>query len=439
MTEQIKSPKHLYGTIRPPGDKSISHRAALLNSVSNGSAHVSNFCVGDDRTSMIGCLTGLGVKITEHRNCSVSKNEECFEIEGKNLDGLDEPTDVLYAGNSGTTMRLISGLLAGQSFFSVLTGDKSLRRRPMRRITEPLQQMGAIIDGRGDKSLAPLSFRGNNLRGIEYDMPVASAQLKSCLLIAGLYSDGDIILNQPATSRDHTERMLSSMGADIDTKGLSITLKSGNTALNSTDVSVPSDTSGSAFWIVAACCHPDATIKLVGVGMNPTRTGILEVLEEMGANIQIENSHIQGGEPVADLIVKTSELRGIEISGELIPRVVDELPILSLAACFAKGTTVIRDAQELRVKESDRISATVESLKEFGAKITETRDGMIIEGGHKLNGATVGSYGDHRIAMTNGIAGLLVSGTTNVENPEDASVSYPNFWKTVNQLQNTNQ
>jgi 3-phosphoshikimate 1-carboxyvinyltransferase len=439
MIEQVTSTKRLYGTIRPPGDKSISHRAALLNSISKGSSHVSNFCVGDDRTSMLGCLAGLGVNIVEHKNCKVSQSEECFEIEGRGLNGLTEPTDVLYAGNSGTTMRLVSGLLAGQNFFSVLTGDSSLRGRPMRRITRPLEKMGAIIDGRGDKSLAPLSFRGANLQSIEYDMPVASAQLKSCLLIAGLYADGDTVLNQPATSRDHTERMLSSMGAEIITDELTITLKPDNVDLQSTDVAIPSDTSGSAFWIVAACCHPDATIKLMGVGMNPTRTGILEVLNEMGADIQIENSHTEGGEPTADLIVSTSDLQGLEISGDVIPRVVDELPILALAACFAKGTTVIKDAEELRVKESDRISATVESLKQFGANITETNDGMVIEGGYKLTAATVSSHGDHRIAMTNGIAGLLVPGTTTIENSENASVSYPDFWSTITQLIETNQ
>ena len=436
--QQISAPKRLYGTVRPPGDKSISHRAALLNSLSNGSSHISNFCVGDDRTSMLGCLSGLGVKITKHENCEICLSQECFEIEGNGLNGLTEPTDILYAGNSGTTMRLISGLLSGQDFFSVLTGDKSLRGRPMRRITEPLEKMGAIIDGRGDKSLAPLSFRGSKLQGITYDMPVASAQLKSCLLIAGLYAEGDTIIKQPSASRDHTERMLASMGIELEIDGLQIALRSNVKELQPINISIPSDTSGSAFWIVAGCCHPNATIKLTGIGMNPTRTGIIEILRKMEADIVTENSRFEGGEPVADLIVKTSDLRGVEISGEIIPRVVDELPILSLAACFAKGTTIIKDAEELRVKESDRISATVESLKQFGANINETKDGMIIKGGNILSGTTVGSHGDHRIAMTNGIAGLLVAGDTIVENSEDASVSYPEVWETIKKFQNSN-
>ena len=436
--QQISSPKRLYGTVRPPGDKSISHRAALLNALSNGSSHISNFCVGDDRTSMLGCLSGLGVKITKHENCGICLSQECFEIEGNGLNGLTEPTDILYAGNSGTTMRLISGLLSGQDFFSVLTGDKSLRGRPMRRITEPLEKMGAIIDGRGNKSLAPLSFRGSKLQGITYDMPVASAQLKSCLLIAGLYAEGDTIIKQPSASRDHTERMLASMGIELEVDGLQIALRSNVKELQPINISIPSDTSGSAFWIVAGCCHPNATIKLTGIGMNPTRTGIIEILRKMEADIVTENSRFEGGEPVADLIVKTSDLRGVEISGEIIPRVVDELPILSLAACFAKGTTIIKDAEELRVKESDRISATVESLKQFGANINETKDGMIIKGGNILSGTTVGSHGDHRIAMTNGIAGLLVAGDTIVENSEDASVSYPEFWETIKKFQNSN-
>ena len=436
--QQISAPKRLYGTVRPPGDKSISHRAALLNSLSNGSSHISNFCVGDDRTSMLGCLSGLGVKITKHENCEICLSQECFEIEGNGLNGLTEPTNILYAGNSGTTMRLISGLLSGQDFFSVLTGDKSLRGRPMRRITEPLEKMGAIIDGRGDKSLAPLSFRGSKLQGITYDMPVASAQLKSCLLIAGLYAEGDTIIKQPSASRDHTERMLASMGIELEVDGLQIALRSNVKELQPINISIPSDTSGSAFWIVAGCCHPNATIKLTGIGMNPTRTGIIEILRKMEADIVTENSRFEGGEPVADLIVKTSDLRGVEISGEIIPRVVDELPILSLAACFAKGTTIIKDAEELRVKESDRISATVESLKQFGANINETKDGMIIKGGNILSGTTVSSHGDHRIAMTNGIAGLLVAGDTIVENSEDASVSYPEFWETIKKFQNSN-
>ena len=432
MFKKVTSPSRLEGTVIPPGDKSISHRAALLNSIASGKAHVSNFCVGDDRSSMLGCLAGLGARISEHHECKISGSDECFEIEGKGLGGLTEPKDILYAGNSGTTMRLISGLLAGQDFFSVITGDDSLRNRPMKRITTPLTQMGAKIEGREDGALAPLSFRGGELVGIEYTMPVASAQLKSCLLIAGMFAAGKTFVNQPAEARDHTERMLLSMGGNIEHEGLTINIQ--RSELRSVDVRVPCDTSGSAFWLVAGCCHPNASIRLKNVGMNPTRIGMLEVLGSMEANISIENERMEGGEPVADIVASTSDLRATEIHGDLIPRVVDELPVLSLAACFAKGTTIIRDAEELRVKESDRISATVDSLSRLGATIEETRDGMKIIGGTNLSGAEVKSHGDHRIAMTNAIAGLIAEGETTIEDSEAASVSYPSFWNTIDEL-----
>jgi 3-phosphoshikimate 1-carboxyvinyltransferase len=433
MIKRVRSPHNIELTLTPPGDKSISHRAALLNSVSHGTSHVSNFCVGDDRTSMLGCLRGLGATISEHSNCDVTRSSECFEIVGKGFEGLKEPTDVLYAGNSGTTMRLISGLLAGLDFYSVITGDESLRNRPMRRITAPLKSMGAVIDGREHGSLAPLVFRGGSLEGITYEMPVASAQLKSCILIAGMLAKGETTVIQPAESRDHTERMLRSMGANLDTNGLSITTQ--KSELNSIDVRVPCDTSSSAFWLVAGCCHPNAKINLQNVGMNPTRTGVLEVLENMGANIDVENERIEGGEPVADLIASSSDLQAVEISGDLIPRVIDELPILSLAACFAKGTTTIRDAQELRVKESDRIACTVASLSKLGANIEEISDGMKIKGGNQLQGANILSHGDHRIAMTNAIAGLVASGETIIGDAEAASVSYPTFWDSIDRIQ----
>ena len=434
MFVKVNAPKILEGTIRPPGDKSISHRAALLNSISIGTAHVSNFCVGDDRTSMLGCLRALGAEIEEHSGCTVSGAEECFEIKGNGLYSLSEPADVLYAGNSGTTMRLISGLLAGLDFYSVISGDDSLRNRPMLRITSPLAKMGAAIEGRDNGALAPLSFRGGGLEGIEYSMPVASAQLKSCLLIAGLYAEGETTLNQPAESRDHTERMLRSMGGQLKSEGLTLKIQQGE--LTSTNVSVPCDTSGSAFWLVAACCHPNASIRLENVGMNPTRTGMIEVLLAMGANISIQNERMEGGEPVADLIASSSNLECTDISGNLIPRVLDEIPIISLAASHAKGTTTIRDAQELRVKESDRIKATVAGLSKLGADIRETADGMEITGPNDLFGTEVESYGDHRIAMTNAIAGLLAKGDTIIQDAEVASVSYPSFWETIDRLQN---
>ena len=325
MERAVHGGARLEATVVPPGDKSVSHRAALLNAISDGRAKVTNFCVGDDRTSMLGCLRGLGVEIAE----SVEDGIETFTINGKGLDGLSEPLDYLYAGNSGTTMRLVSGLLAAQPFFSVITGDSSLRGRPMKRILTPLSMMGAQVMGRGGGSLAPLAFDGGGLHGIEYEMPVASAQLKSCILIAGLFAEGDTSVIQPAESRDHTERMMASMGADVEKDGLRLTVRRPSRPLASLDIQVPCDISGAAFWLVAGAAHPNARITVQGVGINPSRTGVLDVLDEMGANIRMENVREVGNEPSADLVVESSDLRGVEISGDIIPRVIDELPVLA--------------------------------------------------------------------------------------------------------------
>ena len=423
MERTVHGSARLDATVIPPGDKSISHRAALLNAISDGQARVANFCVGDDRTSMLGCLRGLGVEISE----SVEEGIETFTIRGRGLDGLAEPSDYLYSGNSGTTMRLVSGLLAAQSFFSVITGDSSLRGRPMKRILTPLSMMGAQVMGRGGGSLAPLAFDGGDLHGIEYEMPVASAQLKSCILIAGLFAEGETSVIQPAESRDHTERMMASMGADVEQDGMKLTVRPPS-RLASLDIQVPCDISGAAFWLVAGAAHPNARITVQGVGINPSRTGVLDVLREMGANIRMENVQEKGNEPSADLVVESSDLRGVEISGDIIPRVIDELPVLAVAASQATGQTIIRDAAELRVKESDRISATAVGLNALGAKIRETEDGMMIEGGSKLAGAEVESHGDHRIAMSMAVAGLIADGATTIGESEAADVSYPTFW-----------
>jgi 3-phosphoshikimate 1-carboxyvinyltransferase len=422
----VSNADRVQGTPTPPGDKSISHRAVLLNSLTSGSAHVSNFCEGDDRTAMLGCLRGLGISIkriqhTDGRTCS-----DCFYVRGRGPNGLREPDHVLNAGNSGTTMRLVTGLLAAQPFFSVISGDKSLRARPMDRVVRPLAKMGARLMGRGQDALAPLAIRGGGLKGIEYHMPVASAQLKSALLIAGLYADGTTTVVEPAPSRDHTERMLKAMGADVKTDGPAISVDRSD--LFSMDVWVPGDISNSAFWMVLAACHPNASLRISRVGINPTRTGIIDVLKEMGVKMRLENIHEDAGEPSADLIVESSQLKGIEIGGDIIPRVIDEIPILALAATFAEGRTVIRDAHELRLKESDRIAATAEGLNRMGASIEERTDGLVIEGGSKLTGTQVDGHGDHRIAMTMGIAGTLASGQTTVTGAEAASISYPRFW-----------
>ena len=381
--------------------------------------------MGDDREAMLQCLRALGVRI-EHQSTH-SGSEDRFTLHGLGHNGLVEPSTVLDASNSGTTMRLVSGLLAGQSFFSVITGDASLRSRPMGRIVKPLEQMGAQIMGRGEDSLAPLAIRGGVLHGIEYTMPVPSAQVKSCLLLAGLYAKGKTVLHQPAASRDHTERMLARMGASISVENLTLTLQPG-ISLSAIDVHVPSDISSAAYWMVAAACHPAAKITLLNVGINPMRSGIIEVLKAMNARITLSEHRSEGGEETANITVETSELKATEISGSLLPRVIDEVPVLALAACFARGKTVIRNAQDLRVKESDRISTTAHGLSLLGAKIDEYPDGMAISGIGSLRGCAVEDYNDHRLAMTMGIAGLLASDETTVNGSESVDISYPNFW-----------
>ena len=431
----VTPPRSLEGTATPPGDKSISHRAILLNAIAEGSAMVSNLCVGDDRDSILRCMRGLGARIKRlpyHVHDGEEQETDCFLVRGRGPQSLREPPSVLNAGNSGTTMRLVTGLLAAQPFFSVLSGDKSLRRRPMDRIIRPLTHMGARISARGDDRLAPIAVKGGDLRGIEYELPVASAQLKSSLLIAGLHAQGETTVISPASSRDHTERMMKAMGADIAEDGLQVTVR--RSRLRAANIRVPGDISGAAFWMVAAACHPNARLRIRSVGINPSRTGVIEVLESMGARILLENEHDDLGEPAADIVVESSELNGVEIAGDLIPRVIDEIPVLALAACYAKGTTIIRDASELRVKESDRISATVDGLTRLGADIEELEDGMLVRGGRKLTGTTCRSHGDHRIAMTMGIAGLLADGETTVLGADDAAISYPSFWDTIKAL-----
>ena len=342
---------------------------------------------------------------------------------------LNEPADLLDAGNSGTSMRLLAGLLAGQDFLSVLTGDASLRSRPMARIVRPLQQMGAAIMGRSGDTLAPLAIRGGSLRSIEYDLPVASAQVKSCLMLAGLSAPGPTVLRQPALSRDHTERMMSAMGARVETDGLTLTLHPAS--LNAVNVAVPGDISSAAFWMVAGLIHPNASVAITGVGLNPSRAGIINALQMMGAgrSLRLENQRLEGGEPVADVVASSASLHGIELAGDIIPIMIDELPVLAVAACFAEGDTVIRDAAELRVKESDRIATTVSELTRLGGKLEPRADGMIIHGTGRLHGAAVASHDDHRLAMAMAVAGLAASGETTIHGAAAAAVSYPTFWK----------
>lgn len=423
MRKIARRPRKLRGDVTPPGDKSISHRAAIFNAVAEGEARIENYGAGADLASTLRVLRGLGARIDR------PGADGAFTIRGG---ALQEPQDVLNAGNSGTTTRLMAGVLAGQPFLSVLTGDRSIRSRPMARIVEPLRLMGAQADGREGGSLAPLTFRGGALRGMRYRMPVASAQVKSALLLAGLFAEGETILDQPALSRDHTELMFRAMGVPVAEDGLTVSVRAGR--LRAMDVRVPADISSAAYWLVAGACHPDAEVRARNIGVNPTRSGILDALAMMGADVRMENRREEGGEPVADLVARSSALRGAEIAGDLIPRLVDEVPVLALAACFAEGTTVIRDAAELRVKESDRLAASRIELSRLGAQVEELDDGLRITGGRKLRGATHKTYGDHRIAMTAGVAGLLAEGETVVQSAETAGVSYPSFWDDLESL-----
>ena len=424
---KLTRPGRLTGELSVPGDKSISHRSLILNAMAHGTAQVSGLSNGEDVMSTMACLQGMGVEITGGR----APGE--YTVAGKGPT-LEEPSDILDAGNSGTSMRLLSGLLAAQPFLSVLTGDGSLRSRPMRRIVDPLQKMGAQVMGRQGGSLAPLVIQGGSLHGIEYDLPVASAQVKSCIMLAGLTADRETVIRQPALSRDHTERMVSAMGATVEEDGLDLRLHPAR--LRAVDIAVPGDISSAAFWIVAGLCHPDSRVLVRGVGLNPSRTGILDALAAMGAgdSLQLLEERSEGGEPVADVLVTPGQLHGTEIGGDMIPRILDEVPILAVAACFASGETVIRDAAELRVKESDRIATTVSELSRLGADIEAREDGMVIRGTGRLTGAPCLSHGDHRLAMAMAVCGLLADGETEVQGADDASVSYPGFWEDLEQL-----
>ena len=429
MKYTLSSSKNVSGEISVPGDKSISQRAFLLNSIANGIAHVGNICVGDDKASILRCLRSLGVSIVEHSNCKITNSKECFEVYGRGRFGMLEPSEILFAGNSGTAMRLIVGLLSASPFSSQITGDESLIKRPMGRIIKPLSSMGADISSKNGDDFPPLSIQGKQLQGIKYEMPISSAQVKSCLMIAALHSEGKSEIIQPSLSRDHTERMMSAMGGDVAQEGLKVIVNPSD--LTSKDISVPGDISSAAFWMVLGCIHPESKIKITNIGINSTRLGIIDVLKSMNANLYLENEREINNEPVADVIVKSSDLTNIEISGDLVPRIIDELPILALAACFAKGQTVVKDASELKFKESDRILATVEGLASLGADIIATDDGFVVNGGKKLTGGHCFSHGDHRIAMTMAIAGIMAEGVTTITGAEAVDVSYPMFWDTL--------
>ncbi|HIK08235.1 MAG TPA: 3-phosphoshikimate 1-carboxyvinyltransferase [Trichormus sp. M33_DOE_039] len=419
----------LQGRIQIPGDKSISHRALMLGAIAQGETEIQGLLLGEDPRSTASCFQAMGAEISP-------LNTELVRVKGIGLGNLQEPVDVLNAGNSGTTLRLMLGLLASHPgrFFTV-TGDSSLRSRPMSRVVKPLQQMGAQIWGRKDNSLAPLAIQGQVLKPIHYQSPIASAQVKSCIMLAALFTEGKTTVTEPALSRDHSERMLRAFGADVsvdpETKSVTVT---GPAQLYGQKVIVPGDISSAAFWLVAGAIVPGSELVVENVGVNPTRTGILEALSMMGADIELENQREVAGEPVADVRVRYSRLRSCTIAGDIVPRMIDEIPILAVAAVFAEGTTVIRDAEELRVKESDRITVMAQQLNKLGAKVTELPDGMEILGGTPLVGTDVDSHTDHRIAMSLAIAALNARGITTIHRAEAAAISYPNFTNTLKQI-----
>lgn len=416
----------LRGKCKVPGDKSISHRAALIGALAEGTTVIKNFLPGEDCLNTLRCLSALGVEI--------QRQGDFVLVAGRGLHGLKEPEKSLNAGNSGTTMRLLLGVLAGQDLFAVLTGDPSLRRRPMGRVVKPLSRMGAQIRGRAGDRYAPLAVRGtSDLVPFAYRLPVSSAQVKSAILLAGLGTQGVTSVLQPSLSRDHTERMLKSFGASIELDGLTVHLDGGK-KLQGQNVHVPGDLSAAAFLIVAASILPDCKILLQDVGVNPTRTGILDVLKMMGAKIGVVNVRYWNGEPVADLKVQSAVLRGVVIEGDSLPRVIDEIPILAVAALTATGQTEIREAAELRVKETDRLRAIAVELGKMGAQVEERPDGLVIQGGQQLRGARVNSQGDHRIAMALAVAGLLAEGETVIEDVCCIDISFPGFAEFFNDL-----
>jgi len=415
----------LKGEISIPGDKSISHRSIMLGSLSNGITEVTNFLQGADCLSSIDCFRKMGIEI--------HNNGDSVIVHGKGLHGLSKPSEILDVGNSGTTTRLISGILAAQNFESTLNGDDSIQKRPMKRIMTPLSMMGASIESLTGNGCAPLRIQGKPLKGIHYDSPVASAQVKSCILLAGLYADGETSVTEPYLSRNHTELMLECFGGTVKTNGTTSTVVP-EPKLEGQKVVVPGDISSAAYFICAALMVPNSELYIKNVGINPTRDGILQVCKSMGASIELVNVSDTKGEPSADLIVRSSSLHGTVIGGSIIPTLIDELPIIAVLAACADGETVIKDAQELKVKESNRIDVMVENLSKMGVNVTATDDGMIIRGGKPLHGAVINSNLDHRIAMSFAVASLVADGTTEIVGSECVNISYPNFYEDLNRV-----
>jgi len=426
MELKIKPKGNLQGNIKVPGDKSISHRSVMLGALANGKTEIEGFLTGEDCLNTARAFQSMGVKIE-------GLGSEKMIIHGVGLDGLQEPTPILDVGNSGTSMRLMLGILAGQNFYSVITGDESLSQRPMARVTKPLSDMGAKIYGRDNGNLAPLTVIGQELTNQEYHSPIASAQVKSCILLAGLYADGTTTIIEPEKSRDHTERMLEYFGAEIEVEGLKVKVK-GKPNLQGKRIKVPSDISSAAFFIVAALINQNSELVLKDVGLNPTRDGILEVLQDMKADYELLDKRLENKEPIADIKVKSSNLQATTIGGEVIPKLIDEIPILAIAATQAEGETIIKDAEELRVKETDRIKAMVTEMKRLGIEVEEREDGMVIPGSQTIKGGCrCQSYGDHRIAMSLAIAGLIAEEEVIIQNTECINTSFPSFSDLIDQ------
>lgn len=422
---QINPINQIQGCITVPGDKSISHRAIMISSLAKGISTIHNFLPGDDCISTINCFRALGI--------TIEMEESTVTVHGKGIHGLSKSDTTLDVGNSGTTLRLLSGILSAQPFNTTITGDMSIQKRPMKRIMEPLSLMGAIINSLNNNNCAPLLIKGTKLNGINYTLPIASAQVKSSIMLASLYANNKTTIIEPYTSRNHTEIMLEYYGAEVLTEKNMITIMP-NQILEAKEINVPGDISSAAYFITACLILPNSKLTIKNVGINNTRTGIIDVYKRMGANIQLTNICTKNGELVADIVVASSNLNGTIIEGSLIPRLIDEIPIIAVAAAFANGTTIVKDASELKVKESNRIDTMVNNLKLMGVNINSTTDGMIINGGNSLQGSRVNSFDDHRVAMSLAIAGLRANGKTFIDNSNCVSISYPTFFDTLKKL-----
>lgn len=425
MNAVIKPSGKLRGEITVPGDKSISHRSVMLGSIAKGDTRISGFLTGEDCLSTIDCFKKLGIDI--------EVNGTDVTVHGKGLKGLSAPAETLDVGNSGTTLRLMSGILSAQPFTTRLTGDSSIQKRPMGRVASPLGLMGAKITSENEKMTAPLTIEGQSLHGIDYTLPVASAQVKSALILAGLYADGETRITEPEATRDHTEIMLNYLGADIRKEGDTIVVRPA-AELTGKDITVPGDISSAAYFIAAALISKDSEVLIKNVGVNPTRTGIITAFKAMGGNIELTNERTVCGEPVADILVRSSRLHGVVIKGAIIPKLIDEIPVIAAAACYASGETVIADAAELRVKESDRIKTMAAELGRMGATVIQTDDGMIILGGIPLHGAVCESYNDHRVAMSVAVAALGAKGETQIKDCGCVDISFPGYFDALMSL-----